>query len=137
MHYEYISVFDITYLKQTVDVSSEKTKKNSVILFWPCTTRLPSKNVPNPSMFQEPTRIELTPKKIELTVGESIVLSCKALHDSTLDVTFYWTLNGKPIDFEKEGGHFESIKAVSDHVFVICELQSDRKLLTFLPYTTF
>ncbi|NXL66870.1 CNTN5 protein, partial [Chordeiles acutipennis] len=61
---------------------------------------------------KEPTRIELTPKKIELTVGESIVLSCKAFHDSTLDVTFYWTLNGQPIDFEKEGGHFESIKAV-------------------------
>ncbi|XP_053911971.1 contactin-5 isoform X2 [Cuculus canorus] len=60
---------------------------------------------------KEPTRIELTPKKIELTVGESIVLSCKAIHDSTLDVTFYWTLNGQPIDFEKEGGHFESIKA--------------------------
>ncbi|KAI1242034.1 Contactin-5, partial [Lamprotornis superbus] len=60
---------------------------------------------------KEPTRIELTPKKIELTVGESIVLSCKALHDSTMDVTFYWTLNGQPIDFEKEGGHFESIKA--------------------------
>ncbi|XP_009997714.1 PREDICTED: contactin-5, partial [Chaetura pelagica] len=60
---------------------------------------------------KEPTRIELTPKKMELTVGESIVLSCKALHDSTLDVTFYWTLNGQPIDFEKEGGHFESIKA--------------------------
>uniref|UniRef100_A0A8U8B8W2 Contactin-5 n=1 Tax=Geospiza parvula TaxID=87175 RepID=A0A8U8B8W2_GEOPR len=60
---------------------------------------------------KEPTRIELTPKKIELTVGESIVLSCKAIHDSTMDVTFYWTLNGQPIDFEKEGGHFESIKA--------------------------
>ncbi|NXP33715.1 CNTN5 protein, partial [Leiothrix lutea] len=60
---------------------------------------------------KEPTRIELTPKKIELTVGESIVLSCKALHDSSMDVTFFWTLNGQPIDFEKEGGHFESIKA--------------------------
>ncbi|XP_063004969.1 contactin-5 isoform X2 [Melospiza melodia melodia] len=60
---------------------------------------------------KEPTRIELTPKKIELTVGESIVLSCKAIHDSTMDVTFHWTLNGQPIDFEKEGGHFESIKA--------------------------
>ncbi|XP_064574673.1 contactin-5 isoform X2 [Zonotrichia leucophrys gambelii] len=60
---------------------------------------------------KDPTRIELTPKKIELTVGESIVLSCKAIHDSTMDVTFHWTLNGQPIDFEKEGGHFESIKA--------------------------
>uniref|UniRef100_A0A452IKK3 Contactin-5 n=1 Tax=Gopherus agassizii TaxID=38772 RepID=A0A452IKK3_9SAUR len=54
--------------------------------------------------------------RTELTVGESIVLSCKAIHDNTLDVTFYWTLNGQPIDFEKEGGHFESIRAVSEHI---------------------
>nr|XP_056714092.1 contactin-5 [Euleptes europaea] len=56
-----------------------------------------------------PTRIDLSPKRTELTVGESIVLSCKAFHDPTLDVIFHWTLNGQPIDFEKEGGHFESI----------------------------
>ncbi|XP_060035698.1 contactin-5 isoform X2 [Erinaceus europaeus] len=60
---------------------------------------------------KEPTRIELTPKRTELTVGESIVLNCKAIHDSSLDITFYWTLKGQPIDFEKEGGHFESIRA--------------------------
>ncbi|KAM9220238.1 contactin-5 [Dugong dugon] len=59
---------------------------------------------------KEPTRIELTPKRTELTVGESIVLNCKAIHDASLDVTFYWTLKGQPIDFEKEGGHFESIR---------------------------
>ncbi|XP_067322630.1 contactin-5 isoform X2 [Anolis sagrei] len=59
---------------------------------------------------KEPTRIDLSPKRTELTVGESIVLSCKALHDPTLDVIFHWTLNGQPIDFEKEGGHFESIR---------------------------
>ncbi|EHH62135.1 hypothetical protein EGM_20344, partial [Macaca fascicularis] len=60
---------------------------------------------------KEPTRIELTPKRTELTVGESIVLNCKAIHDASLDVTFYWTLKGQPIDFEEEGGHFESIRA--------------------------
>ncbi|XP_004604874.2 contactin-5 isoform X2 [Sorex araneus] len=60
---------------------------------------------------KEPTRLELTPKRTELTVGESVVLNCKAIHDSSLDVTFYWTLKGQPIDFEKEGGHFESIRA--------------------------
>ncbi|XP_005872270.1 PREDICTED: contactin-5 [Myotis brandtii] len=60
---------------------------------------------------KEPTKIELTPKRTELTVGESIVLNCKAIHDASLDVTFYWTLKGQPIDFEKEGGHFESIRA--------------------------
>ncbi|XP_053163194.1 contactin-5 isoform X2 [Hemicordylus capensis] len=64
------------------------------------------------SLFvKEPTRIDLSPKRTELTVGESIVLSCKAIHDPTLDVIFYWTLNGQPIDFEKDGGHFESIRA--------------------------
>ncbi|XP_063112265.1 contactin-5 [Cavia porcellus] len=60
---------------------------------------------------KEPTKIELTPKRTELTVGESIVLNCKAIHDATLDVNFYWTLKGQPIDFEKDGGHFESIRA--------------------------
>ncbi|XP_068936771.1 contactin-5 [Petaurus breviceps papuanus] len=60
---------------------------------------------------KEPTRIELTPKKTEITVGESIVLNCKAIHDASLDVSFYWTLKGQPIDFEKERGHFESIRA--------------------------
>ncbi|XP_012657029.1 contactin-5 [Otolemur garnettii] len=60
---------------------------------------------------KEPTKIELTPKRTELTVGESVVLSCKAIHDSSLDVTFYWTLKGQPIDFEKDGGHFENIRA--------------------------
>ncbi|EHB12868.1 Contactin-5, partial [Heterocephalus glaber] len=60
---------------------------------------------------KEPTRIELTPKRTELTVGESIVLNCKAIHDASLDVNFYWTLKGQPIDFEKEGGHFENIRA--------------------------
>lgn len=72
--------------------------------------------------FQEPTRIDLIPKRTELTVGESIVLSCKAIHDNTLDVTFYWTLNGQPIDFEKEGGHFESIRAVSEQYFIFCKV---------------
>uniref|UniRef100_A0ACB8FGK1 Contactin-5 n=1 Tax=Sphaerodactylus townsendi TaxID=933632 RepID=A0ACB8FGK1_9SAUR len=62
--------------------------------------------------IKAPTRIDLSPKRTELTVGESIVLSCKAFHDPTLDVFFHWMLNGQPIDFEKEGGHFESILVV-------------------------
>ncbi|KAM3935270.1 contactin-5 isoform 1-T1 [Leptodactylus fuscus] len=59
----------------------------------------------------EPTKIELTPKRTELTVGESVVLSCKAIHDPLLDISFFWTLNEQPVDFEKEDGHFESIRA--------------------------
>ncbi|XP_075707631.1 contactin-5 isoform X1 [Rhinoderma darwinii] len=59
----------------------------------------------------EPTKIELIPKRTELTVGESVVLSCKAIHDPLLDISFFWTLNEQPVDFEKEDGHFESIRA--------------------------
>ncbi|KAM5180992.1 contactin-5 [Mantella aurantiaca] len=59
----------------------------------------------------EPTKIELTPKRTELTVGESVVLSCKAIHDPLLDVSFFWTLNEQPVDFDKDDGHFESIRA--------------------------
>uniref|UniRef100_H3ALI7 Contactin-5 n=1 Tax=Latimeria chalumnae TaxID=7897 RepID=H3ALI7_LATCH len=59
---------------------------------------------------KDSTKVEVTPAKTELTVGESIVLNCKAIHDPTLDVTFLWTLNGQPVDFQKEGGHFESIR---------------------------
>lgn len=122
VHHCHLSIFYSMYLKQTVNVSLSRLSKTQSYYFGLGLYLDFHLNVPNPSIFQEPTRIELTPKKIELMVGESIVLSCKALHDSTLDVTFYWTLNGQPIDFEKEGGHFESIKAVSDHVFVICVL---------------
>ncbi|XP_018408440.1 PREDICTED: contactin-5, partial [Nanorana parkeri] len=59
----------------------------------------------------EPTKIELTPKRTELTVGESVVLSCKAIHDPLLDVSFFWTLNEQPVDFDKDDGHFENIRA--------------------------
>ncbi|XP_069825712.1 contactin-5 [Dendropsophus ebraccatus] len=59
----------------------------------------------------EPTKMEITPKRTELTVGESVVLSCKAIHDPLLDINFFWTLNEQPVDFEKEDGHFESIRA--------------------------
>ncbi|KAM9321459.1 contactin-5 [Gastrophryne carolinensis] len=59
----------------------------------------------------EPTKIELTPKRTELTVGESVVLSCKAIHDPLLDVSFLWTLNEQPVEFDKDDGHFENIRA--------------------------
>ncbi|XP_039600283.1 contactin-5 isoform X2 [Polypterus senegalus] len=62
---------------------------------------------------KEPTRIELSPVRMEVTVGESVVLNCKAFHDPSLDVSFMWLLNGQPINFQKEGGHFEYIRAQS------------------------
>ncbi|KAK1168224.1 contactin-5-like isoform X1 [Acipenser oxyrinchus oxyrinchus] len=60
---------------------------------------------------KEPTRMQLAPARMEVTVGESVVLNCKAFHDPSLDVSFLWLQNREPINFHKEGGHFENIGA--------------------------
>lgn len=57
-------------------------------------------------------RVELSPHRVEVTVGESVVLSCKATHDTSLDVTFQWFFNQRPITFQQDGGHFEYIQTV-------------------------
>lgn len=57
-------------------------------------------------------RVELSPHRVEVTVGESVVLSCKATHDTSLDVTFQWFFNQRPIAFQQDGGHFEYIQTV-------------------------
>lgn len=56
--------------------------------------------------------MQLAPTRMEVTVGESVVLNCKAFHDPSLDVSFLWLQNREPINFHKEGGHFENIGAV-------------------------
>uniref|UniRef100_A0A8C6S4A8 Contactin-5 n=1 Tax=Neogobius melanostomus TaxID=47308 RepID=A0A8C6S4A8_9GOBI len=45
--------------------------------------------------------------------GESVVLSCKATHDTSLDVAFQWLFNQRPINFHQDGGHFEYIQTTS------------------------
>uniref|UniRef100_A0A7N6BD67 Contactin-5 n=1 Tax=Anabas testudineus TaxID=64144 RepID=A0A7N6BD67_ANATE len=62
---------------------------------------------------KEAMRVELTPARVEVTVGESVVLSCKATHDTSLDVAFQWFFNQKPINFQQDGGHFEYIQTSS------------------------
>ncbi|KAI1903786.1 hypothetical protein AGOR_G00030800 [Albula goreensis] len=62
---------------------------------------------------KEPMRVELTPARVEVSVGESVVLSCKATHDPSLDVAFLWLLNHHPINFQQEGSHFEYIRTQS------------------------
>ncbi|XP_068613008.1 contactin-5-like [Brachionichthys hirsutus] len=57
-------------------------------------------------------RVELSPRKVEVTVGESVVLSCKATHDASLEVAFQWFFNQKPINFQQDGAHFEYIQTV-------------------------
>lgn len=57
-------------------------------------------------------RVELSPSRAEVTVGESMVLSCKATHDTSLNVAFQWFFNQRPITFQQDGGHFEYIQTV-------------------------
>uniref|UniRef100_A0A671Y0Y4 Contactin-2 n=1 Tax=Sparus aurata TaxID=8175 RepID=A0A671Y0Y4_SPAAU len=57
-------------------------------------------------------RVELSPSRVEVTVGESVVLSCKATHDTSLDVAFQWFFNQRPINFQQDGVHFEYIQTV-------------------------
>uniref|UniRef100_A0AAY4E4G7 Contactin-5 n=1 Tax=Denticeps clupeoides TaxID=299321 RepID=A0AAY4E4G7_9TELE len=64
-------------------------------------------------LVKEAMRVELSPSRVEVTVGESVVLSCKAIHDPSLDVSFLWLLNSQPLNFQKEGGHFEYIQTQS------------------------
>uniref|UniRef100_A0A8C5H1Y1 Contactin-5 n=1 Tax=Gouania willdenowi TaxID=441366 RepID=A0A8C5H1Y1_GOUWI len=62
---------------------------------------------------KEAMRVALSPSRVEVTVGESVVLSCRATHDTSLDVAFQWFFNQKPINFHHDGGHFESIQTSS------------------------
>uniref|UniRef100_A0A8C7I896 Contactin-5 n=1 Tax=Oncorhynchus kisutch TaxID=8019 RepID=A0A8C7I896_ONCKI len=65
---------------------------------------------------KEAMHVELSPCKVEVTVGESVVLSCKVSHDPSLDVAFQWLLNQQPLNFQQEGGHFEYIQRQSSTV---------------------
>ncbi|XP_048355503.1 contactin-1 isoform X1 [Sphaerodactylus townsendi] len=53
------------------------------------------------------TRIILAPTNVDVTVGYNATMQCLADHDLTLDLTFIWTLNGYPIDVDKESDHYE------------------------------
>uniref|UniRef100_A0A8C2DE18 Contactin-5 n=1 Tax=Cyprinus carpio TaxID=7962 RepID=A0A8C2DE18_CYPCA len=64
-------------------------------------------------LVKEPMRVELNPVRVEVTVGESVVLSCKVTHDPSLDVSFLWLLNNQPLNTQQEGGHFEYIQTSS------------------------
>nr|AAI70294.1 Contactin/F3/F11 [Xenopus laevis] len=53
------------------------------------------------------TKITLAPSNADVTVGENATMQCHASHDPTLELTFIWALNGFPIEFDKEDGHYE------------------------------
>ncbi|XP_061916934.1 contactin-5 isoform X1 [Entelurus aequoreus] len=61
---------------------------------------------------KEAMRVEVSPSSVEVTVGESVVLSCKVSHHTSMDLTFLWTFNQQPITFKQAGGHFDYIHTV-------------------------
>uniref|UniRef100_A0A669D373 Contactin-5 n=1 Tax=Oreochromis niloticus TaxID=8128 RepID=A0A669D373_ORENI len=80
---------------------------------------------------KEAMRVVLSPSRVEVTVGESVVLSCKATHDTSLDVAFQWFFNQKPINFQYDGGHFEYIQTVRHFSFKLSNMFN--LCLLFLP----
>ncbi|XP_053114234.1 contactin-1 isoform X2 [Hemicordylus capensis] len=61
------------------------------------------------------TRIVLAPTNVDVIVGQNATMQCLASHDPSLDLTFIWTLNGYPIDVDKENDHYERTIMIKDN----------------------
>ncbi|XP_046889540.1 contactin-1a-like [Hypomesus transpacificus] len=53
------------------------------------------------------TKITLAPSNADVKVGESTSMQCAASHDTLLDITFIWSLDGLVIDMDRESEHYE------------------------------
>ncbi|XP_075998447.1 contactin-1a [Genypterus blacodes] len=53
------------------------------------------------------TKITLAPSNADVVVGNSTWMQCAASHDSSLDITFIWTLDGRVVDLHKESQHYQ------------------------------
>ncbi|TSK13409.1 Contactin-1a [Bagarius yarrelli] len=53
------------------------------------------------------TKITLAPSNADVSVGENTRMQCAASHDSSLDITFIWSLNDHVIDFDKEKEYYQ------------------------------
>ncbi|ELK25098.1 Contactin-6 [Myotis davidii] len=60
-------------------------------------------------VVKERTIITEPPSPMDVTVGESIVLTCQVSHDPSMEVAFVWSFNGHIIDLKKDAAHFERI----------------------------
>lgn len=58
------------------------------------------------------TKITLAPSSADINLGDNLTLQCHASHDPTMDLTFTWTLDDFPIDFDKPGGHYRRTNVV-------------------------
>lgn len=62
--------------------------------------------------FVDATKITLAPSSADINVGDNLTLQCHASHDPTMDLTFTWTLDDFPIDFDKPGSHYRRASVV-------------------------
>ncbi|KAL6081238.1 hypothetical protein STEG23_000773, partial [Scotinomys teguina] len=74
-------------------------------------------------IVKERTVITIPPSKMDVTVGESIVLPCQVSHDPTMEVLFVWYFNGDVIDLKKGVAHFERIGGESVGDLMIRNIQ--------------
>ncbi|XP_075794785.1 contactin-6 isoform X3 [Pelodiscus sinensis] len=74
-------------------------------------------------VVKERTVITVPPSKMDVTVGESIVLPCQVSHDPSAEVVFTWSFNGNVIDFKRGVNHFERIGGESVGDLMIRNIQ--------------
>uniref|UniRef100_A0A452H092 Contactin 6 n=1 Tax=Gopherus agassizii TaxID=38772 RepID=A0A452H092_9SAUR len=74
-------------------------------------------------IVKERTVITVPPSKMDVTVGESIVLPCQVSHDPSAEVVFTWSFNGDVIEFKRGVNHFERIGGESVGDLMIRNIQ--------------
>ncbi|EMP34417.1 Contactin-6 [Chelonia mydas] len=74
-------------------------------------------------IVKERTVITVPPSKMDVTVGESIVLPCQVSHDPSAEVVLTWSFNGDVIDFKRGVNHFERIGGESVGDLMIRNIQ--------------
>ncbi|KAM9074714.1 contactin-6 isoform 4-T4 [Megaptera novaeangliae] len=88
-------------------------------------------------VVKERTVITVPPSKMDVTVGESIVLPCQVSHDPSIEVVFVWSFNGDVIDLKKGVAHFERIggESVGDLMIRNIQLNHSGKYLCTVKTT--
>lgn len=68
--------------------------------------------------FLDATKITLAPSNADVSAGETSRMQCSASHDSSLDITFIWSLNDHAIDFIKEEEYYQHsiVRASTQHI---------------------
>lgn len=61
----------------------------------------------HPVSLPDSTKITLAPANADVNVGENTRMQCAASHDSSLDFTFIWSLDGQAIDLQADSQHYE------------------------------